>query len=312
MRSAAAVLLMPLLAAAVAPARPRAPVPPADELVLDIRDPVVTVAIAGVPLRLAVSLDTRDTVELDPQAAARLPLAWEARGAIEVGRVILPGREAHAEGEIGGRRVAIVLTTHDRPCCAGADGEIGPEQLPYGRIRFVRPGGSGAMTRAVPRRLPASVSPRAGLVATAGDGADAIMIKFAFARADTVATAAAAAILAGRLGGAWTGAARSMTLALGVARPVRALRLGSPAMLAGFAVDTLLVRTADFRGGRIMPGDPAPPADLVVTARSRPSQHDWPAVSLGRDVLDRCAEIAVERVPALVIETRCLPPPSPH
>lgn len=315
MRITPVLLLVPLLATTpAAPARTRA-APPMGELVLDLGDPAVTATIAGIRLRLVVSLDTRDVIELDPRAAARLPLTWAAGGEIEVGRVLLPGRQARAEAEIGGRRVTLVVATHDRAWCAGADGEIGPELLPYARVRFVRRGGAGlaaAPAALEPRRLRALVSPRAGLVAIEGRGANAIAIKFAPGHDETVATASAAAIVAARAGAAWAGPARPLPLALGVVRPVRPLRLAAPATIAGFKIATLLVRIADFRGGRELPGDPPAGADLVVTARNRPSQHDWPAVSLGRDVLDPCAEIAVVRVPALAVEVRCAAPESPR
>lgn len=63
------------------------------------------------------------------------------------------------------------------------------------------------------------------------------------------------------------------------------LTLSLPARFAGFAVDRLVVRTADF-GGRRTPGEAAQRRETVVRRKTK-AHHDWPAILLGREYLER-------------------------
>ena len=46
----------------------------------------------------------------------------------------------------------VVLASHDRACCAGVDGEIAPDLLPFATVRFVN--------AAAPTSMPAPAPPR--------------------------------------------------------------------------------------------------------------------------------------------------------
>jgi hypothetical protein len=283
-RFAAAAALASVLAGCAT--APPAPLPP---LVLDAADPVITVALAGVPLRLRVVLDQRNAVELNPDAAARLALAWEPGQDLQVGRVELHSEVAIASLRIGDRDAPIQVARRDRPCCAGVDGEVGPDLLPFAEVRWLRPAAPPATST---RTLPLEQSDRFGLFAPAGQ----ILLRFSATQPASVATAAAGAILAQRWGGRWDGVERRITAAFGVDRPARDLVFAHPGVLAGFRFDRLTVRIADYAGGEHLPEDAVQPGEVVVR-RPIAAQLGWAAVTIGADRLNRCAEIVYRADP---------------
>lgn len=280
-----------LLSSALLLVAARRPPPPSGELLLDAADPVISVEIAGVPLRLRVDLDRQDSVELNPAAAARLPVKWEAGYPMDVGRIRLDSRAAPAILKVEGRTVPTQLAQHGRDCCAGVDGAVGPDLLPFATVRWRRsdaPASTDSVT------LPLEVSVATGLSAPAG--VDDLRLRFAFTEAETVGTAAAGATLAQLWGGSWTSAPSRVALAFGVTRPARVMAFARPGLLGGFRFDRLLVRISDFAGDEKLPTDPARPGEVVV-ARHLPRQHAWPAVTIGNDRLSRCAEIVYQAEP---------------
>jgi hypothetical protein len=269
----------------------RAPQPPSGDLVLDAADPVIAVEIAGVPLRLRVDLDRQNNIELNPAAAARLPVQWEEGYALDVGRVQLRSHIAAVMMTIAGRTVPSQVAAHGRDCCAGVDGVIGPDLLPYASVRWRR---TQAPSPTASLNVPLAASPTTGL--SAPTDADDVRLRFAFDQGETVATAAAGATLARLWGGRWDGPTRHIVLAFGISRPARAIAFAQPRMLAGFYIDPLLVRISDFPGDEKLPADPSR-ADDVVVSRHLERQKAWPAVIIGADRLSRCAEIIYYAVP---------------
>ena len=277
------------LAICAAPAGARQPPAPTGELVLDIGDPVIAVRIGGVPLRLRVELDQKDVVELNPAAAARLPVAFGPGFDAEVGRVTLAGVGAAATLAIAGRLVPVQLSSHGRDCCVGVDGAIGPALLPYARVRFAR-AGAPPLAPSLDVVLDAGED---GLALREGEGKMALFVQFSLGRADTVATSSAGAILAATHGGTFEGGYRPTIGAFGIARPTRTIAFAREVALAGFRFARVSTRIADFGGGYALPAETAERDDIVVRRRIR-AQAAWPAVLIGRDRLDLCAEILYE------------------
>jgi hypothetical protein len=273
--------------------------PPTGELRLDIADPVVTVMIAGVALRLRVDLDQHDVVELDRNAVARLPLRFEAGPIDAVGRVDVPSVVAGAAFQMNGRPVAVTLSSHG-PCCDGADGTIGAAALPYGLVRFVRSGGG---TGGAPRTFPLAMDASHGLYLRQPLGRETLRLGFSLARGETMATAAAGAILAQAQGGRFEGGYAPVPIAFGVERPARTIAFARPVTLAGFRFDRVRTRTADYAGRRVLPREPAESGDIIVSRRQA-AQREWPGVVIGRDRIDRCGEIALQPA-ALLLTLRC-------
>ncbi|RVT94313.1 hypothetical protein [Sphingomonas crocodyli] len=276
--------------ALIAAADARKPAPPRGELVVPIDAPVIDVEVAGVPLRLRVGLDAKDVVEINADVIPRLPIMFEDGFDAQVGRETIKGVTAIGELRIGRTKRPVQLSSHGPKCCEGVDGEIGLGLLPYATVRFVRDGVQGALEE---RRLPVRSTIERGLEAVP-DGSP-IAIQLAPGRERSVATAAAGALLARKLGGGPDGESFEVASAFGVTRPARRVRFERPAEIAGFAFADIAVRMTDF-GGRESFADPdAEPGDIVVK-RHIPRQEAWPVVMLGRDRLDRCAEIAVDMV----------------
>jgi hypothetical protein len=189
------------------------------------------------------------------------------------------------------RTSLVQVSQHERDCCVGSDGVIGPDLLPFATIRWRNwsaPPASSTIT------LPLTADARTGL--SARSGVASVQLRFALSQPKSVATAAAAAALAREWGGAWNGDVGSAKLDFGITRPIRPMRFSRPGLLAGFRFDTLPVRVADFAGETSLPSDPEL-ADEVVVSHPLPFQQPWPAVTIGLDQLSRCAEIVYQAAP---------------
>lgn len=268
-------------------------VQPRGDLVLDAAEPVIAATIAGVAMRLRVDLSAHDTIELNPAAAARLPLHYVGGPDILVGRIRLLGRTAIARVRIGSVERPLTVIEHGRDCCVGVDGMIGPQTLPYDHVLWRN------SAAPIPNRmivLPLDDDPSTGLSAPVPREAARIRVRFAFWQPESGATAAAGAILATAWGGRWAGPEQSVSAAFAIKRPARPVIFDRPATLAGFRFDRLMIRTADFGGYEQLPTDPVSANEIVVT-RKMQRQEGWPAVTLGADRLGRCAEIAFSAAP---------------
>src|SRR5215207_2659349 len=96
--------------AAIAKSPP--PLLPTGELVLDMADPILSVIVNGVPLRLRVGLEQKDAIELNPASAERLGVRFEPDIDVNIGRITLPSRIATAPVEIQGRVIVLPLASH--------------------------------------------------------------------------------------------------------------------------------------------------------------------------------------------------------
>lgn len=289
---ARAILLFAMAALSSSAGAERRQSPPTGELLLDMADPVISVRIGRVPLKLRVALDQKRLIELNPDAAERLraqpphPQFKFANGLTAlIGRETLSGIEAAAPITLNNRKMLVTVSSHGRPCCRGADGEIGIGLLPYATIRFVRAGGPAADRSA---SFLIDDDDEHGPQARVPVGRRSILLQFSLERQHSVATAAAGAILAREYGGR-LGDGGMMVAAFGIERPVAQLRFTRPAAIGGFDYASLPVRTADFGGTETFPVDPDETDDIVVK-RKVSGQQAWPVVSIGRDRLDRCGE----------------------
>lgn len=286
-RSARPLILAGLLLGAPLGAR-RPPPPPPDlgTVTLDRTDPVVDATVAGVPAKLAVVLD--QGVYLAPPFAEKVPLPWKPGGYEEVGRVRVPFRQAAGEVAIAGTVTPRAMSVHDGPCCRGHEGAIGAAELPWSVVRFGQGDGAGE------RRFPAENDAESGLSIPWRVGKSTVHIVLAPDAPETLATASAAAILAGVYGGHFEGQARQAVVAFGVNRQVRDMVLSRPALPLGLKLARVAVRLADFEGSGKLPREKAT-GDILVRHAPAPPQHGWPALILGRDLLGRCPVISVYR-----------------
>lgn len=306
---ARAALLLALAALPATAVAERRPPPPTGELLLDMADPVIAVRIGKVPLRLRVALDQKRLIELNPDAAERLRsqppdsrFRFVNGPEALVGREKLPSMEAAAPITLNNRAMLVTVASHGRPCCRGADGEIGIGLLPYATIRFVRADASPTERSAT---FLIDDNDEHGPQTRLAVGRRSIFVQFSLERSDSVATGSAGAILAHEYGGRLTDGG-TMIAAFGIERPIARLRFTRPAAIGGFDYSGLPVRTADFAGGEAFPVDPDEPGDIVVRKMVR-QQEAWPVVSIGRDRLDRCSEAQYDAV-ARQLTLRCSGP----
>ena len=267
------------------------PQPPAGDLVLDAANPVIAVSINDVPMRLRVDLDREDSIELNPASAARLRVQWEEGARMEVGRVRLVNQVAGVSLKVDGRIAPAEVSQHGRDCCAGVDGVITPDLLPFATVRW-RNATAPAPTASQTLLLDASQA--TGL--SAATQAGGVRVRFALGAPETIGTAAAGAELAQLWGGRWNGPERRVSLVFGITRPARPMAFAHPGPIAGFPLDQVLVRVSDFAGDEKLPADPAQAGEIVV-AHHLERQRAWPAVTLGTDRLSRCAEIVYTASP---------------
>ena len=280
-----------LVASLALPAAHRAPAK--GELVLDAASPIVAVTIDGIPLRLRVDLAAQDAVELNPGAAARLPVRWQGDLPLDVGRVRLPGRAALASLVMEGETVPVQVADHGRDCCKEADGAIAPGLLPFATVRWQR---AQAPEPTATRTLALEWAPETGYAAPVPDENATVRVRFDPFAPETSATAAAGALLARAWGGHWAGPPTRITAAFGVERPARPISFDHAGTLASFPLPRLLVRLADFGGSERLPVEPSEPGDIVVRRRMG-RQHAWPVVTLSADRLNRCREIRFDTQP---------------
>jgi len=267
------------------------PQPPTGDLVLDAADPVIAVEIQKVPMRLRVDLDRQDSIELNPAAAARLPVQWYAGDPMDVGRIRLPSQVAGVVLNVHGRNVPAEVSQHGRDCCIDTDGVIGPDLLPFATVRWRN---TAAPTPSARLTLPLETSEATGL--SAASDAGKVRLRFALGAPETIATAAAGATFARLWDGRWSGAERRVRLVFGITRPARPMAFARPGQVAGFPLGHVLVRLSDFAGNSKLPTDPAQSGEFVI-AHHLTHQLAWPAVTIGADRLSRCAEIIYTAIP---------------
>jgi len=264
---------------------------PRGELLLDAAQPIIGVEIEGVAMRLRVDLDRQESIELNPAAAARLPVKWEKGYDLEIGRVRLASREAAVRMRVAGRLIPTQVSEHGRDCCQGSDGAIGPDLLPHAIVRWRN---ASAPSAATPLTLPIETSSETGL--SVPGGVAGVRLRFAFDQPRSVATASAGGRLARLWGGYWAAPPGRIPLAFGITPPAREMAFPRPGRLAGFRFDRVMVRTGDFEGQEHLPEDRALPGELMVR-KGLPPQHGWAAVTIGADRLSRCAEIVYRAEP---------------
>lgn len=293
---ALALAVMPGSGAARKPDIPR---PPTGELLLDMAEPVITLDIGRVKLRLRVGLEQKRLIELNPDAAERLradppyrAFAFEPGFEAQVGRETLKGIQTAVPVTINDRKLIVQVASHGRDCCAGVDGEIGMGLLPYATIHFVRTG-AGDPGRSADFLI--DDDSEHGPQATLSVGSTSMFVQFSLDRPDSVATASAGAILARAHRGRLESTGGPVVAAFGIERATAMLSFPRPVDVAGFRFGKLPVRIADFAGRFDFPADPTEPGDIVIRKKTD-QQAAWPVVMIGRDRMDRCSEALFDTV----------------
>ena len=278
--------------------------PPLSPLVLDAAAPIVTVTIDGQSLRLRVDPGTAQHIELNASAAKRLDLANPARliggkpmerGRLrtDVGKVAV--REITSAELLGyeGRELPGMLAWSAADPVQGADGLINPRLLPHDEVRLARRAATvGDVTTHFPMRWEDS----RGLLGTLAADVDVVITPVS---PETLATAAAASILAARHGGQLRGPARDALISHGISRPVRDTVFARPVDVAGVRLARVAARVFDWSGKTSIPDADLLPGEAVVAGRAG-AQRQWAKLAIGNDHLAACAEIVWRREPLVL------------
>jgi hypothetical protein len=277
----------------------------AKDLILDPASGyLVDATINGVPVRLRVDPETSGFIILNGEAAKRINLRRSMIGARAViGPVRVDGSTKVARVAIGGVTGRRRLVFTDKVAAPGADGLIGPADMPFDRVTFqLRAPAAGERSVGLPMKWERSF----GLFYPVAYGDQEVRFRFSTVRQDSVATAAAGAVIAALHGGAWSGAPGEQMIKYEVVRPVRPMTLARPASFAGLPLNRFLVRTSDSRGSNLLPTDaPSDPDEIVVTGQ-RERQKARYDLSLGLDWLSACSSLAWDNR-AKVMTLSCRP-----
>lgn len=265
---------------------------------------IIDATINGVPVRLRVDPETSGFIILNGEAAKRIKLRRSMIGArTMIGPIRVNGFTKVARVSIGGVTGRRRLVFSDRVAAPGADGLIGPGDMPFDRVTFqLRAPAAGERLTAVPMQWERSF----GLFHPVTFGDQAVRFRFTTLRNDSVATAAAGAVIAAAHGGAWSGAPGEQMIKYEVIRPVRPMTLARPASFGGLPLDRFHVRTGDSRGNAVLPTDPAADPDEIVVTGDRKRQKARYDLSLGLDWLSACSSLAWDNR-AKVMTLSCRP-----
>lgn len=248
--------------------------------------PYVTAIINGVSFRLRVDLDAQGSVVLNREAARRVQFARGGSVTMNIGPVRFTGRFAPATLEMEGRQLPVQVKWFARTAAGDADGIVSPALLPFESVTLVY-GGAVAPSRRLSFRT--SLEDEAGLHVRVPVGPQIVKMRFS-PRDETIATAAAAAVLARAGGGRWDGSDQRVEIGYGVVRPVRPLMFATPIRVGELSIGRLLARLADFAGRHELPDERDPgaqPDEILVRAR-RPTQPAIYRLTVGRPTLDGC------------------------
>ncbi len=221
--------------------------------------------------------------------------------AFYVGPTMVKGSTAVGAIALNGAPFSRRIGWNERRYQAGVDGAVGPGGLAEPVVRFqLHASLAGERTAMLP------LANGGGLVGSWGGsyamvtvGAEPYRVRFAPQITRSYVGAASALRVATALGGRVEGAAEPVTIAFGIARPVRGMVLARPLVIGPLSLTRIGVRTAEGGGAAAIPkaGDPsaeADPDEVVVTARSKHKPRPG-TVTLDADVLTRCSSIVFDK-----------------
>ena len=273
----------------------------AQERTIDADDPVVIVTIDGQAAAFEVAPDGSGSPVLTAALAERLGLEGSMVGGIHmVGTTKLRAQSNLVRIDLGEgkpeKRRAFFFDTEDWHY--RGDGLMGPVSLPDPIITYrLRSAQEGEQELT----LPLVEDKRGGFHTRLPIGEDTIPVVFTFQREETMANAAAGAMLAQAFGARMEGQAREIPIEFGIERPVRNLIFPNGFMLGALPVTDVVVRSQDTGSTAAIPDEASDPDEIVVTVGKAKRK---PRLSIGTASLERCSSLSFDR-PAQVIRLSC-------
>ncbi|HEX9932500.1 MAG TPA: aspartyl protease family protein [Allosphingosinicella sp.] len=216
----------------------------------------------------------------------------QVRPFVQLGPLLAQGRFGLGRVRIAGSSSAKVFAWFDNPVANEVDGLISPAELPYANITFRL---ADERPRERSYALAGQYAPLSGFTVPLAVRGHVVNVKLSVTEPNSIATAAAAAVIAQTHRGGWTGEVRRHHIALDVMRPVRPLALERALGVQGMRVSSFLVRIRDHGGDMRLPADVATdPDEIVVTAPGQTQPVRFLLV-LGRDRLASCSSLVWQR-----------------
>jgi hypothetical protein len=284
-----------------------------DELVLEGEN-IITVTIAGQPVRLEVSAESFGAPLLNPATVQRLGLLPEARRGWRFGPVLVEGAGTVAPVDFGrgGGPVPLALSWASRPASAIADGTIGVHHLPYARVSFIlRPSAPQESLQRFPLKRAEDGNTRLGTEVTIGKRR--LMMIFTPRRAENLVTAPTANFIATHQeGGFVPGSDGIAVMQFAVERPTRIMRIAHAIELGELLVDRFAVRVEDYgepsRVGEIGENDPRFEKGRILVSRRKGRGRPDLLTRIGSDQIAHCSQITYD-LAAGEIRLSCAPLP---
>ena len=277
-------------------------------------DGVVAATVNGAPARFRIDPGALAMPIVTAEVATRAKLKpgkLLAFGYVfHVGPTLVKGPTAVGGITLDGSSFSRRIAWNELHYQSGVDGVVGPGGLAEPVVRFqLRAPIAGERIATLP------LVDEGGIIGSWGGsyamvtvGAEPYRVRFAPHVTRSYVGAGSALRLATALGGRVEGAAEPVTIAFGIARPVRAMSVARPLVVGTLSLTRIGVRTAEGGGAAAIQeaGAATPEADpdeVVVTARSKHKPRPG-IVVLGADVLARCSSITFDK-PAKQVRLTC-------
>lgn len=274
--------------------------PPVEDVLVVEPNALIAASVNGMNVMLAMEPDGLSIPALDPALAKRLALSGGISGAqARVGPVKIAGRSGTVQLQVGRAVRKQKAVWFDKPMVAGADGALEPDAAPHPSVMFRL---SDPTAPGVTSRLPLVRKNNRDGTEIEIAGAK-IFVQWTFARAGTLATAAAASSIALANGGKLSGEARRQSIRFGVERPVRLLTLARPFAIGPLTLSAFDARISDYGTVSGVADADIDPTEIVVTATGRQKTVPEFGLTLGRDVMRGCSSIEFDKARQQIVLT---------
>ena len=272
---------------------------------------ILPMIIAGQPARMLVAPGETSTVTCTPDFARRAGLVAEDRRTFtQIGPIAVEGDVANVAFDIAWLTSRRTIVWPANNWSAAIDCAMGPDALGAAVTRFdLRPPLPGERTIALPYDRPLGKRATGNAAyARIMVGDTSIAVRFDPLRRETVATASAALVIAGALGGKLDGPTLRSEIFFGVTRPIRRVRLAEPLTVGPLSLDSVYARLSDYGDASAIRGVDSdeldPGGDIVITGTRRRKIGDVRLLRIGADQLATCSSIVFDR-PAGQIRLTC-------
>jgi hypothetical protein len=269
-----------------------------EELVLR-GDNIVTVIVAGQPLRFEISGEAFGPPVINPDVAARLVLVAEGRRGWRFGPVVVDGVSASTLADFGAGPVPLTVGWANRMASNKADGVMGVHHLPHARVTFaIRDPSPAETVQSLPlARAGGRSNTRLGTEVTVGK--KKLMMIFVTDRAENLVTAPTANFIATHQEGGFETASDGIAVMdFGVERPTRIMRIAEPILLGDLPVDRFAVRVEDYgdpsRVGEIAQDDPRFQKGHIIVSRRKGRGRPDLLTRIGRDQIGHCSQLTYD------------------